>query len=264
MPKTSKRGLILAEKPVDNLEVVKQTPEQVKESSSIETLISQAIENKTSVETMERLFNLRKEVKAEQAKEMFVAALSAFQGELPVIQKTKPVKNKEGKVIYMFAPIDSIVEQTKDLLKKHGISYTWKSENKEKSIKVTAIVTHILGHSEYSDVEIPIDDKAFMTAPQKVASALTFAKRYALCNALGISTGDEDTDGTDVNKDKNAKSKQARIIFLLRELGYNDKTNEEYKTRIQSLVQLDLIEANFDDIEARLSLLVDQKNEAGK
>jgi hypothetical protein len=33
-----------------------------------------------------------------------------------------------------------------------------------------------------------------MTTPQKFASALTFAKRYAFCNVLGILTGDKDDD----------------------------------------------------------------------
>jgi hypothetical protein len=31
-----------------------------------------------------------------------------------------------------------------------------------------------------------------MNEPQRFASALTFAKRYAFCNAFGILTGDED------------------------------------------------------------------------
>src|SRR3990167_3791525 len=33
-----------------------------------------------------------------------------------------------------------------------------------------------------------------MNAAQKVASALTYAKRYAFCNAFGILTGDADDD----------------------------------------------------------------------
>ena len=33
-----------------------------------------------------------------------------------------------------------------------------------------------------------------MSAQQKVGAALTFAKRYAFCNAFGIMTGDEDND----------------------------------------------------------------------
>jgi hypothetical protein len=40
---------------------------------------------------MERFFNLRKEVRAEQAKEAFVEAMSEFQGECPIIDKTKKV-----------------------------------------------------------------------------------------------------------------------------------------------------------------------------
>jgi hypothetical protein len=63
----------------------------------------------------------------------------------------------------------------------------------------------------------------YMTAPQKYASAQTFAKRYALCNVLGISTGDEDTDATDVNKENTAKSDKAKIMFLLKALEKDSK-----------------------------------------
>src|SRR5262249_52436437 len=36
--------------------------------------------------------------------------------------------------------------------------------------------------------------RAIMSQTQVVAAALTFAKRYAFCNAFGILTGNEDTD----------------------------------------------------------------------
>ena len=41
---------------------------------------------------------------------------------------------------------------------------------------------------------MPIDKDGFMNTPQKFASALTYAKRYAFCNAFGILTADEDDD----------------------------------------------------------------------
>jgi len=67
---------------------------------------------------------------------------------------------------------------------------------------ITAVckITHNLGHSEESAFRIPIDTEGYMSAPQKYASALTFAKRYAFCNALGILTGEDDFDATDVEK----------------------------------------------------------------
>jgi ERF superfamily len=100
-----------------------------------------------------------------------------------------------------------------------------------------------------------------MTAPQKYASALTFAKRYSLINILGIATGDEDTDATDVGKEKGAKSPKSKIVFLLKTLGDDTKTKESIADAVIKHTGLDLEEANLVEIVSRLEVLVRQKNE---
>src|SRR3990167_10453941 len=110
--------------------------------------------------------------------------MSVFQDSCPVIKKTKKVLNKDGRTVrYQYAPLDSIVEQIKKPLKEAGVSYRWETKNANGEITAICTVTHILGHSESSEFAVPIDKEGFMTAPQKYASALTFAKRYSLCNA---------------------------------------------------------------------------------
>lgn len=234
----------------------------VKKDTSVNAFIKQAIGANVPVETMEKLFALREKVKAEKAKEEFVLALSIFQGECPVIKKTKVVMNKDGKTErYRFAPIDSIVDQIKKPLAKAKLSYTWTVKNTPGLVTAICKVTHALGHSEESSFEIPIDPEGYMTAPQKVASALTFAKRYSLCNALGISTGDEDTDATDVKKDKEVKSVKSKIMFLLKALGEPIKTKEEVEKAILKLTQLEASDENFEEILGRLEIIKTEKDE---
>ena len=100
-----------------------------------------------------------------------------------------------------------------------------------------------------------------MTAPQKYASSLTFAKRYSLCNALGISTGEEDDDSNTVNKEKEPKSDKSKITFLLRGLGYEAKEKKEYEEIVKKLTQMDLEEKNYGEIVGRLEMLFAEKNE---
>lgn len=242
----------------------KITKVETKHDDSVNTLIAQAITANVPVETLERLFALREKVKAEQAKEAFVTALATFQSEIKTIAKTKKVMGKDGKLRYMFAPMDSIIDQVKKPMGEHGFSYTWSVDNSQPGF-VTAVctITHSLGHSQTSDFKIPIDADAYMTAPQKVASALTFAKRYSFCNALGISTGDEDTDATDVNKEKSAKSPKSKIVFLLKALGREKatETKEGVATAIKDLTSLDLTDANLGEIVTRLEILVKEKEE---
>jgi hypothetical protein len=76
--------------------------------NSAEALIAQAIEKGTSVDTMERLLAMRRELKSEWSKEQYDKAMAAFQAACPTIKKTREVKTDGGKVAYRYAPIESI------------------------------------------------------------------------------------------------------------------------------------------------------------
>ncbi len=166
----------------------------VKTDSGIDTLIAQAIDKSVPVETMEKLLAMRTQLKQEVAKEQYNKDLSDFQCECPVIGKNKDVM-VDGKKRYSYAPLDEIVQQTKELLHKHGFSYTFNSEFLDNAQIITCTARHIGGWSETAKFRSPIDVKAFMTEVQKQGSAMTFAKRYSFCQVFGIMTGDEDDDG---------------------------------------------------------------------
>jgi ERF superfamily protein len=242
-----------------------------REPASVDSFITQALNANVPIETMEKLFAMKEKHDAAQAKAAFVQALADFQHDCPKIAKTKKVMNKDGRSVrYQYAPLDTIIEQAKGALAKHGLSYRWETKNEQGFITAVATVTHILGHSESSEFKVPIDTEGFMTAPQKYASALTFAKRYSLCNALGISTGDEDTDATDVKKEASVKSDKSKIMFLLRRLGHEPKAKEdkakkqEIEKAVEKMAQLKLVDENFNEIVLRLEALVLEKEEYEK
>lgn len=163
--------------------------------SEAEALISQAIVNKVDVGTMERLLAMRDKIKAEQAREAYNRAMAKFQAESPAIEKTKAVHTRDGRLAYKYAPIESIVAQVKDSLQRNGFSYSTNMELQGTNVKVVVKVVHELGHSELTEMTVPLGTKTqVMSDTQVVAAAQTFAKRYAFCNAFGILTGDEDTD----------------------------------------------------------------------
>lgn len=246
---------------------MKKTPESEivishsRDNNSVETFISQAIAANAPVETMERLFDLRSKVKAEAAKEAFVEALGRFQQECPVIKKTRKVMNKDGRgVRYHFAPLDGIAEQIKNPMRNNSLSYSWDTARKDDQMEVTCKLTHILGHSETSTLEIPIDKEGFMTAPQKVASATTFAKRYTLLNVTGITTADEDDDSLSTPKEADAKSDKAKITLRLRTLKEKTATRQDIEEAVQRLTSLSLEEQNYPEIAARLQVIIDERN----
>ena len=235
---------------------------EVIKKDDVSNFISQAIENRLPVEAMERLFTLYKEVKKEKAKEAFVTALAEFQKKSPIIQKTKKVLNKDGKTIrYMYAPIDSVIEQIKKPLSDSGLSYNWDSYREDNHIKVICKLTHIAGHTETSTFDIPIVPSQYMTSPQSYATALTYAKRYTLLDVLGIATAEEDTDAADTGKDQTPPNPKAKIMLLLRELGEEPKTKKEVEKVVKKITDLMLEPKNYGEIISRLEVAIAQKYE---
>lgn len=167
---------------------------------SAESLIAQAIEKNVPVETMEKLLAMRRELKAEWAKEEFDKAMANFQAECPIIEKKKRVSFNTTN--YSYAPLEDIVEQVKNLLSKNGFSYTFDTKEAENAIKVICYAKHIAGHTEPSSLEIQIDQASKMNKTQQYGSANSYGKRYAFCNAFGILTGDEDNDAVSIKPEK--------------------------------------------------------------
>jgi hypothetical protein len=166
----------------------------------INQLFAQAIDKNVAVETMEKLLSMRQQLKSEWARERYHTALAAFQQECPIIKKTKIVMNKDGKTErYRYAPLDSILNQVRDLIAKHGFNYHVAAAIEGRAVTATCIATHKDGHSEQSSFTVPIDPDAYMNEAQKFASALTFSKRYSFIDVFGILTGDEDDDAVKIS-----------------------------------------------------------------
>lgn len=146
---------------------------------------------------------IRRELKAEAAREAFFDSFAAFQAECPIIKKTKWVKSSGGSNLYAYAPLEQIIKQAGPFISKHGFSYTIKPSIESGDdahplgrIVANCRVQHSAGHAEESVFMIDVREATnFTNSAQQAGVALTYAKRYALCAAFGIVTAEEDTDG---------------------------------------------------------------------
>lgn len=162
-------------------------------------LIQTALEKEASVETMERLFALAKEVRAEQARAAWHTAMAGFQAEAPPVKKTKTAK--AGTYSYSYAPLDELISVMRPVLASHGLSVVFKTKADGKTVMARADVVHKDGHSESCEFTVPIDSSTRMNVAQQVGSALTYARRYAYLAALGLSPEDDD-DGQAAAKEQ--------------------------------------------------------------
>ena len=184
-------------------------------------VIMSALEKGADISLIEKLIDLKMKVDQQKAEAEIRKAIANFQGEMPIVAKTKVVHNRDGSLRYKYAPIDEIVKISAPILAKHGLSVTIDTQFNEHNVVVTAILQHIHGGERKSSFIIPIMKSDYMNDAQAVASALTYAKRYAYCNVLGIMTGDEDDDAQAVSKEDETKQevkkekKKGEIIPVL-------------------------------------------------
>ena len=111
------------------------------------------------------------------------------------------VPAKDGTVKYTYLPYDEIMREVQPLAEQFGFSISFSTDFKDARIIQTCTLQHIAGHHR--------DYKAFVragagphgaTETQADGAAMTYAKRYSLCNALNIVV-ERDTDGQDARNE---------------------------------------------------------------
>ena len=178
--------------------VVESAPLAVRDDTDkISQMLNLAIEKGISVDALEKLVTLHERVADRQAASEFAAAMAAFHAECPVIPKKSKVKitPRSGTAYsYTFAELNTIAQTVDPILNPLGLSYHWDSEEKDTAVRAECILTHVGGHSRSSKFSCPVDTQSRMNVSQQRASALTYAKRQALVQVLGLTTADPDTD----------------------------------------------------------------------
>jgi hypothetical protein len=160
-------------------------------------------------------------------------ALSVVQGALPKVDKSKTaeVKMKEGgKYTYKYADLSDICEKLYPLLAENGLAWTTQPTiNDAGRFVLLYSLRHEGGESIDGVYPLPSPDGR----PQDTGSAITYARRYALCSVVGI-VPDEDDDGQGAEqayqrghgKQAPAPAKQTQaqidVISLLDEINETD------------------------------------------
>ncbi len=175
------------------------------ESSAV-ALIREAIINKADPAQLRELVAVRREWEGDEARKAYNAAISEFQRRAPIVEKGDEANGKQ------YARIDRIWREVRPLLTELGLSVTWQitelrgwdatantSGGSSAICHIEGTLRHKLGHGEKLVFDLPLpkrittsDGRDVQNAAQQMGSANTYAKRYALCAALGIVTGDDD------------------------------------------------------------------------
>lgn len=122
------------------------------------------------------------------------SALSRAQAQFPTIPKSHeaviPTKTG-GSYRYVYADLSDVVEAVRDILGQHELAVAQMPEMAEDGTPVlTTRVMHKSGQWMEGTMRLSVAD----LSPQSLGSAITYARRYAFCSALGV-ISDQDDDG---------------------------------------------------------------------
>lgn len=136
---------------------------------------------------------------AEPPRTLF-AALAKAQASFAKVRKTHAVTVSPSKgraYTYKYADLESILDAVRPALNAAGIYLYQHVTNRNSAVSCTTILTHESGEQlAGGEISIPISSGG-MNSAQSLGSAITYARRYSLSAALGISADDDD-DGRGV------------------------------------------------------------------
>ncbi len=115
-------------------------------------------------------------------------ALAAFQAELPKISKGNTAD--AGTYKFKYADLADVSEKVLPLLGRHGLSFSaMPTLDEGGKFVLEYVLRHRAGESVMGRYPLPSG------SPQQIGSAITYARRYALCSVTGVAPEAEDDDG---------------------------------------------------------------------
>jgi DNA-binding TFAR19-related protein (PDSD5 family) len=167
--------------------------------TSVSAMIQLAIEKGITPEALEKLCDLKIKMDSESARREFAHAFAELQSELPRVIAMKPVTNKDGTIRYVYAPMESIMEQIGPALARHGFSVSFTTRNDaadnggRERLCAVCTVTHSGGHSQSNEFAVRTGQgPPGSSDAQADMSTRSYAKRGALCDAFNITVHRDD------------------------------------------------------------------------
>jgi len=200
-----------------------------------------AINNKLDPSMIERFMDLNDRWQKEIAKKEFTVAFAEFQKSCPVLYKgnQNSYNTKSGDhVSYNSADISDVDTATKEALANNGLTKDWEIEQLDGKVKITAVITHVGGHSKRVPLIAEADTSGGKNAIQALGSSITYLERYTLMAALGLTAKGMDDDGRahksssqedEAVIDTRPKLRNEQVTNIARAIQRGEKTLEDFK-----------------------------------
>ncbi len=136
-------------------------------------------------------------------------ALTELQASLPVIGKDQEakVKSDKGSYTYKYADLADISAAVLSLLSGVGLAWTTRPTIEDGKFVLRYELRHISGEILAGAYPLPSASR-----PQEIGSAITYARRYALCAVTGVAPANDDQDAATVERAAQSRERTEREL----------------------------------------------------
>ena len=159
------------------------------------SILEMAVRNESSIDTIERLVKLQGQMLEREAKNAYLGAMQRAQ------QKMEPVRRnaKNNQTHSRYATYEALNSAIRPHYTAEGlsISYNTAESHLPEHIKILANVSHVAGHTESFQIDMPVDGKGakggdVMTKTHAMVSGVSYGRRTLLKAIFDIAEYDDD------------------------------------------------------------------------
>ena len=125
----------------------------------------------TATEKLRLLGELQQAGLAHTARAAYASALIELQRALPIIAEDGHIRDEKGAVQYSYALWEDTNEAIRPVLAAHGFALSFRTGREGQQITVTGVLSHRLGHSEQTTMQLPTDVTGAKNPVQAIGSS---------------------------------------------------------------------------------------------
>jgi hypothetical protein len=213
---------------------------KINELETISPIVQMALSKDIDTDKLEKLIELQERHEKKQAEKEFFKSFANFKKKpLSITKKSKvSFQSAKGKTEYNYTSLVDIIDAVGPELALNGLSITWVPEQSQNSVKVTAKLTHINGHTVTATLTSPPDTSGGKNGVQGIGSTITYLARYLITALLGISTKEDDTDGAQPTAKEDLIT-LVQLEELQKVIKNNNRETEELTSAICAVHKID-------------------------
>ena len=191
------------------------------DSRRLSPMVAAAMAAGPTPDVLRELLAVQREWEAGEARRAYTLALVDLRRDLPSVigrDTTVDYTSAKGRTRYTHASLAAVMMAITEPLARHGFSLAWVPETSERTVTVTARLTHRDGHAESATISAPPDTSGSKSPAQAVASTITLLQRYTALSLLGIATADQRED-RDEDPDAVDPARNLRAAAAVRQRG---------------------------------------------